>query len=179
MFLLVGLGNNEHKYFHTRHNIGFSAIDEIIESHSVKYEKKKFRSDLYSGNINKKKVILIKPSTMMNLSGIAVYEASKYYKIPNNKIIVFHDDLDIEIGKIKVKCGGGSGGHNGIKSLDQYIGKDYFRVRIGISHPGHKNLVEKYVLSSFKKEENLIIKKILHNISDNINLIMDKKNVLL
>ena len=176
MFLLVGLGNDSNKYLNTRHNVGFKIIDEIIDKYSISLEKKKFRSHIFIGTIDNKKIILIKPSTMMNLSGIAILEASHYYKIPNKKIVVFHDDLDLEVGKIKIKNGGSSGGHNGIKSLDQHIGNDYFRIRIGIGHPGSKNLVESYVLSNFKIEEKQIINKLLITISDNINLIINKNN---
>ena len=175
MFLFVGLGNDSNKYLNTRHNIGFKALDKIINEYSIKYEKTKFQSHLYTGIINTKKTILIKPTTMMNLSGIAVSKTKKYYKIPNNNIIIFHDDLDIEVGKIKIKYGGGSGGHNGIRSLDQYIGNDYFRLRIGIGHPGNKDLVEGYVLTNFKEQEKQIIDKLLINISENISLIMNQK----
>jgi len=153
MLLLVGLGNPGAQYARNRHNIGFMAVDEIIRRHSFGPEREKFSARLSDGRFNTEKVVALKPMTFMNLSGQAVGEAMRFFKISPEQVVVFHDDLDLAPGKVKVKKGGGHGGHNGLRSLDAHIGKDYWRVRLGIGHPGHKDRVHGYVLSDFSKAD--------------------------
>jgi PTH1 family peptidyl-tRNA hydrolase len=162
MYVLVGLGNPGEKYAFNRHNIGFMAVDSVAETYRFPHFKSKFSSLISEGNIGTHKVILCKPMTYMNLSGQPVRELIQFYKIPLDHVYVIHDDLDLEPGKIKVKVGGGNGGHNGLKSLDQNIGKDYWRVRLGIGHPGrdseNEDLVTPYVLGNFsRKDEDWLI----------------------
>lgn len=153
MFVLVGLGNPGAQYAMNRHNIGFMLIDTIAESYNFSPFKNKFSSLIAEGQIGSNKVILCKPLTYMNLSGQAVGPLMRFYKIPSQSVYVAHDDLDLPPGKIKLKLGGGSGGHNGLTSLDQHITKDYWRLRMGIGHPGHKDAVSSYVLSNFSGSE--------------------------
>lgn len=153
MYVLVGLGNPGAKYAFNRHNIGFMTIDIIADEYRFSPFKSKFSAEISEGTIGPHKVILCKPMTYMNLSGRAVSELAHFYKIPVDNIYVIHDDLDLMPGKIKVKKGGGSGGHNGLTSLDQSIGKDYWRIRLGIGHPGHKDAVTSYVLGNFIKAD--------------------------
>jgi PTH1 family peptidyl-tRNA hydrolase len=139
-------------------------------------QKKKFKSDFFAGEIFGKKILALKPQTFMNLSGLAVLEAIKFYKIPLQNVIIFHDDLDLAFAKIKYKIGGGNGGHNGLKSIDENIGKEYARIRLGIGRPEHlKYEISDYVLSKFSKEELEIVEKINQKISDNfLELLNDK-----
>jgi PTH1 family peptidyl-tRNA hydrolase len=169
MFLIVGLGNIGKEYENTRHNFGFLTVDEIIKKYNFGSSNKKFSSEFYQGKIDGEDVIIIKPQTYMNKSGVAVSQVKKFYKVPIENIIVFHDDLDLELGKIKVKVGGGAGGHNGLKSIDGLIGKNYIRVRLGIGRPEHKDAVHSYVLGKFNKEEQKIVDDIRVRISDLIS----------
>lgn len=153
MFLLVGLGNPGKDYENTRHNIGFKAVDEIICRFSFAENGTKFNSQLFSGHIGNQKVIVLKPQTFMNRSGQAVGEAARFYKVAPEQVIVIHDDIDLMVGKIKAKVGGGSGGQNGLKDIDRHIGNAYRRIRIGVGHPGDKDLVSGYVLKPFPKSE--------------------------
>lgn len=166
MRLFVGLGNPGQKYQHNRHNIGFMAMDEICHRHKFNGWTSKFSGEIASGTINQEKVLLLKPQTFMNLSGQSVQAAASFYKIPVENIIVFHDELDIQPSKIRMKRGGGSGGHNGIKSIDQHIGPDYWRVRLGIGHPGDKDLVSPYVLGDFAKADQNWLEKFIRAIGD-------------
>lgn len=152
-YLLVGLGNPGAQYSLNRHNVGFMAIDVIADAHNFPSFKSKFSAYVSEGRFGKDKIVLLKPQTYMNLSGQSVAEAIKFYKIPVENIYVFHDDLNLQPGRLKLKQGGGSGGHNGLKSLDQYIGQNYWRIRIGIGHPGFKDAVSSYVLSNFHKDD--------------------------
>ncbi|MBA4249949.1 MAG: aminoacyl-tRNA hydrolase [Candidatus Puniceispirillum sp.] len=153
-FLVIGLGNPGQQYLINRHNIGFMAIDVLNAQLSVTQTfKTQFKAQYFEAKINQHKIYGIKPQTFMNLSGQSVSLFSQFYKIPPEQIIVIHDDLDLDLGIIKIKQGGGHGGHNGLKNIDSLIGKDYWRIRIGIGHPGHKDLVSSYVLSNFKAEE--------------------------
>jgi len=150
MYLIAGLGNPGDKYLKTRHNIGFMIIDEMIKNHSVSsISNKNFQSLTYKVNSN----IYSKPQTFMNNSGEAVLSIADYYNIENEKIIVIHDDLDLSFGTVKFKLGGSHGGHNGLRSIDKYIGDDYLRVRVGIGKPENKSSVSNYVLSNFSQEE--------------------------
>lgn len=160
MWLLVGLGNPGSKYQEHRHNIGFMAVDEIHRHFAFGPWKKKFQAEIAEGSIKgvEEKVILLKPQTYMNLSGGSVQAAAQFYKIPLSNIFVFHDELDIAPAKVKIKQGGGAGGHNGIKSIDEHMGQNYWRVRLGIGHPDPQapdksEIVSNYVLSNFAKSE--------------------------
>ncbi len=171
MFLFTGLGNPDPKYLKNRHNAGFIFLDYF---NSEIIFKKKFKS-LYAETVfNNNKIFLIKPMTFMNLSGEAVVEIKNFFKLENNNIFIFHDDLDLEVGKIRVKNGGSSGGHNGIESVSEKIGNDYNRVRIGIGHPGEKHLVENYVLNDFNNDEFDLINKCFSRIKENTNLLINK-----
>jgi peptidyl-tRNA hydrolase, PTH1 family len=171
MWLVVGLGNPGPSYEHTRHNAGFIAVDTIIRRYNFSAPKSKFQSSLSEGVIEGEKILALKPLQYMNLSGIAVREAAGFYKIPLDHIIVLHDEIDLPFGKIKVKTGGGSGGHNGLKSLDAHIGKDYMRVRIGVGHPGDRSEVSNYVLGNFSKHEQQQLQQLTEIMSDSFPLL--------
>ena len=175
MLLLVGLGNPGPKDIHNRHNIGFRIIDAINSHFKLSKQKPKFKGLLTTGIISENKVYAIKPLTFMNNSGTAIKELIDYFKIDAKDVIVFHDDLDIEFGKIKAKFGGSSAGHHGIESIDKFIGKDYSRVRIGIGHPKIKKKVNNHVLEDFKDDEEEKIKDITDNIVKLIPTLIDKK----
>ncbi len=174
MILLVGLGNPGREYDQTRHNIGFMAVDTFIRRHSFGAFKSKCKGELAEGEINREKVFILKPSTYMNLSGESVVAVCRFYKIPLENVIVFHDDMDLPIGKVKVKKGGGSGGHNGIKSIDAHLGANYTRVRIGISKPVLKEQVIDFVLSKFRPEEKEILLDELDVMAENLPLLIQK-----
>ena len=153
MRLLVGLGNPGPQYSHTRHNIGFMAVDRIAEDHGFPPFRSKFNGLLSEGALRGTKTLLLKPQTFMNLSGQSVAEAARFFKISVNHIIVFHDELDLAPGKLKIKKGGGHAGHNGLRSIQSHLGPDFTRVRLGIGHPGHKDAVSPYVLGTFAKSD--------------------------
>ena len=169
MLLLVGLGNPGDKYAENRHNIGFMAVDSIVRRHNFSPERARFQALTHEGTLGNTKVLVIKPQTYMNESGRAVQEAVKFYKIAPENIIVLYDELDVSSGKIKTKVGGGHAGHNGIRSLIAHIGPDFNRVRIGIGHPGDKNLVHGHVLSDFAKKDSLWRDPLLDAMADNAN----------
>ena len=175
MFLFVGLGNPTPNSENNRHNIGFKIIDAINSKFKLSKQKPKFKGLLTTGNINEKKVYAIKPLTFMNNSGICIRELIEYFKIEAENIIVFHDDLDIDFGKIKTKFGGSSAGHNGIESIDKFIGKDYSRVRIGIGKPNDKIAVSDYVLKDFDDDEKQQLETLKNNITENLAILIDKK----
>ena len=175
MFLFVGLGNPTPNTENNRHNIGFKIIDAINLKFKLSKQKPKFKGLLTTGNINEKKVYAIKPLTFMNNSGICIRELIEYFKIEAENIIVFHDDLDIDFGKIKTKFGGSSAGHNGIESIDKFIGKDYSRVRIGIGKPNDKIAVSDYVLKDFDDDEKQQLETLKNNITENLAILIDKK----
>jgi PTH1 family peptidyl-tRNA hydrolase len=150
MFLIAGLGNPEDKYKNTRHNIGFMVIDEITKSLTTsQINKSNFKAELFKTS----NMLLAKPQTFMNESGQSIISIAQYYNIPNENIIIIHDDLDLSFGTIKFKNGGGHGGHNGLRSIDSHIGKDYTRIRIGIGKPEDKTKVASYVLNNFSTQE--------------------------
>lgn len=153
MLLFVGLGNPGDKYADNRHNIGFMAVDEIVRRHNFAPERVRFSARVSEGRLGGEKVLAVKPQTFMNLSGQAVGEAMRFYKLSPADVIVFHDELDLAPGKLKVKQGGGHAGHNGLRSIAAHIGADFPRVRLGIGHPGSKDRVTGYVLSDFAKSE--------------------------
>jgi len=153
MLLLVGLGNPGPTYARHRHNVGYMAVDEIVRRHGFGPWRARFDGVTADGQIGGAKVVAIKPHTYMNDSGRSVAAAMRFYKLDPAQVFVFYDELDLLPGKLRVKRGGGSGGHNGIRSLDAHIDPDYWRVRIGIGHPGHKDLVSAYVLHDFAKAD--------------------------
>lgn len=166
MLLFVGLGNPGGKYARNRHNIGFMALDQIASDHGFGPWKSKFQAELTEGKLGSEKVMLLKPMTFMNLSGQSVGEAMRFYKLTPDDITVFHDELDLAPGKLRVKQGGGHAGHNGLRSIHQHIGADYQRIRLGIGHPGHKDRVAGYVLSDFAKAEEGWLDDMMRGISD-------------
>ena len=175
MLLLVGLGNPNIDNVDNRHNVGFKVIDAINHKFSLSKQKPKFKGLLTTGKIGDKKVYAIKPLTFMNNSGICVRELLEYFKIESADVIVFHDDLDINFGKIKVKFGGSSAGHNGIESINKHIGKDYSRVRIGIGRPTKKNMASDHVLDYFNDDEKNDISEVTKNIIKSLQILTDKK----
>ncbi len=172
MLLIAGLGNPGAKHQNHRHNVGFMAADAIARRHSFAPWHKKFKAELAEGRIAGEKVLLIKPQTFMNLSGQSVGEAMRFYKLGPADLIVFYDELDLAPGKVRVKTGGGNGGHNGIRSLDAHCGKDYRRVRIGIGHPGDKQKVSGHVLGDFAKVDRGWTVPLLDAVADNADLLV-------
>lgn len=168
MKLLIGLGNPGPQYAYNRHNVGFLALDEIADAYKFPSFTVKKNCFLSEGEIGGEKVALLKPMTYMNLSGIPASEFIRFYKIALDHIYVFHDDIALVFGKIKVKQGGGHAGHNGLKSLDAHVGNSYWRIRIGVDHPGHKDLVNHHVLSDFSKQESVDLPFILGAIAQRL-----------
>ena len=166
MKLFVGLGNPGAKYAMTRHNIGFLAVDEIAASHNFAPWRKKFQGQFCEGALGGEKVVLLKPETFMNLSGQSVGEALRFYKLSVDDVTVFHDELDLIPGKCRVKQGGGHAGHNGLRSIHQHLSPEYERVRLGIGHPGRKELVSGYVLHDFSKSDQAWLDDLLRGIGD-------------
>lgn len=170
--LLIGLGNPGAQYAGNRHNIGFMAIDAIAKRYGFKAYQHRFQGETVQGEIDGRKVMLLKPLTFMNLSGQSAGEMARFYKIPLSHITVLYDELDLGFARIRVKRGGGSGGHNGIKSLDAHLGTDYLRARLGIGHPGEKHLVTNYVLSDFAKAEEPMLGTFLGAVAEHIPLLL-------
>ena len=175
MLLLVGLGNPTPNSNNNRHNVGFKIVDAINQKFGLSKQKPKFKGLLTTGTIGDKKIYAIKPLTFMNNSGICIRELLEYFKMDAEDVIVFHDDLDVEFGKIKAKFGGSSAGHNGIASIDKFIGKDYSRVRIGIGHPKNNIGVSDHVLQDFNDEEKEELNNITTNIVGSLPILIDKK----
>ena len=153
MKLFVGLGNPGREYAKHRHNIGFMAVDRIADDHGFAPWRAKFHGEMTEGRLGDEKVLLLKPATFMNESGRSVAEAMRFYKLEPDALTVFHDELDLAPFKVKVRMGGGLAGHNGLRSINQHLGPDFRRVRIGIGHPGHKDRVTGHVLGNFAKSE--------------------------
>jgi len=153
MLLLVGLGNPGPEYAHNRHNIGFMAVDEIVRRHGFAPWRARFQGLIAEGRLGSEKVLALKPLTYMNRSGAAVGEAMRFYKVSPAETVVFHDELDLAAGKLRMKQGGGHAGHNGLRSIDAHIGSGYRRCRLGIGHPGDKELVLGWVLHDFAKAD--------------------------
>ena len=175
MHLIVGLGSYGEKYPYTRHNFVLLLADKIIADHNLQNSGLKFNSELYSGKIANHDVILIKPQTYMNLSGKAVLECMNFYKINLANLIVLHDELDLELGRIKIKTGGGNAGHNGLKSISEVVGNEYLRIRLGISRPVNLQFeIADYVLSKFNDDELKIVENVNKKISSEISLIINK-----
>ena len=165
MQIFVGLGNPGQQHQMNRHNIGFMAVDEIANANSFGPWRSKFQGLFCEGLLGNQRVIILKPSTFMNLSGQSVGELARFYKINSQDITVFHDELDLTPGKCRFKLSGGHAGHNGLKSIHSHIGENYKRIRLGIGHPGQKDMVSKYVLENFSKKEQQWLEKLLKKIA--------------
>jgi PTH1 family peptidyl-tRNA hydrolase len=172
MRLLVGLGNPGDRYSQNRHNIGFMAIDKIAERYRFSPWRARFQGVMAEGTVDGEKVLALKPQTYMNLSGQAVGEASRFFKIETGATIVMYDEIELAAGKVKVKLGGGSAGHNGIKSIDAHVGPAYWRLRLGVGRPATKEEVHGHVLSDFAKGDQEWLDKLLAAVSDSIPLLI-------
>jgi PTH1 family peptidyl-tRNA hydrolase len=172
MRLLVGLGNPGARYVGTRHNVGFMAVQAIAKRHGIGPWRRRFQGVACEGTLGGARVLLLLPGTFMNESGRAVAEAAHFYKLPLVDITVFHDEIELPPGKVRIKVGGGIAGHNGLRSISEHIGNDYRRVRIGVGHPGHKDLVEHYVLSDFAKSEQRWVEALTEILADNVDLLV-------
>jgi peptidyl-tRNA hydrolase, PTH1 family len=178
MYLIVGLGNPGTEYRFHRHNVGFLMLDILHQAYGIgDFQKNKWHGLMAEGSINGHKVLFLKPQTYMNLSGPAVSGPANFYKISPDKIIVIHDELDIPPGDIRVKKGGGNGGHNGLKSIDAHLGKDYWRLRIGIGHPGVKDMVSGYVLNNLPQKELPLFDELFFQIRENIHLLLGSSTI--
>ena len=176
MLLIVGLGNPGGQYALNRHNIGFMAADAIHRRHGFSPWRSRFQAEVAEGVLQGRKALLMKPQTYMNESGRAVAEAARFLKIPNADIVVMHDELDLPPGKIRMKQGGGHGGHNGLRSITAHLGDDYRRLRLGIGHPGAKELVHGYVLHDFARSDGAWVNPLLDAIAENVGLLADGKD---
>jgi PTH1 family peptidyl-tRNA hydrolase len=171
MLIIAGLGNPGTKYAGHRHNIGFMAVDEIVRRHGFSAWRKKFHAEISEGLFDGETVLVMKPQTYMNESGRAVGEAMRFYNLGPENLIVLYDELDLVPGKVRIKTGGGAGGHNGIRSIDAHCGKDYRRVRLGIGHPGSKDRVTRYVLGDFAKVDREWLEPLLDEVARNAGLL--------
>lgn len=171
MRLFVGLGNPGAKYARNRHNIGFMAVDEIARRHGFAPWRRRFQGETSEGTLGTERVILLKPTTYMNDSGRSVQEAAGFFKIAPDDVTVFHDELELPPGKVRVKIGGGIAGHNGLRSISAHIGNDYRRVRLGIGHPGVKELVHGHVLSDFAKADNDWVATLCEAVAEHAGLV--------
>lgn len=171
MLLFVGLGNPGARYAGNRHNIGFMAVEAIAKRHGFAPWRRRFQGVATEGSLDGKKTLLLLPGTFMNESGRAVAEAANFYKIGLNEIVVLHDELELPPGKVRIKTGGGNAGHNGLRSVSEHMGNDYKRMRIGIGHPGNKDLVHSYVLSDFAKAERPWVETLCDAIADNAGIL--------
>ncbi len=172
MRLIVGLGNPGARYARNRHNVGFMAVEAIARRHGFPVFRGRFKGELSEGTIAGERRLLLRPQTFMNASGESVLAAMSFYKIAPGDIVVIHDELDLRPGKVRVKRGGGSAGHNGLRSIDAMIGADYWRVRIGIGHPGIKELVHPYVLQNFPPEEMRFTEKLVDAVAETMPLLL-------
>jgi len=172
MRLLVGLGNPGPRYARNRHNIGFMAVDEIVRRHGFAPWRTRFQGRVAEGRIGAEKLLALEPQTYMNESGRAVGEALRFYKLDSEQVIVLHDEIDLKPGKVKVKQGGGPGGHNGLRSIDAHIGRDYWRVRLGVGHPGDKDLVHDHVLHDFAKADDAWLDKLLDAVARELPVLL-------
>jgi peptidyl-tRNA hydrolase, PTH1 family len=173
MRLVVGLGNPSARYARNRHNVGFLALDAIARRHGVPGFRSRFKGELAEGVIGGERRLLLKPQTFMNASGESVAETARFFKVLPSEIVVIHDEIDLRPGKLRVKCGGGTAGHNGLRSIDALLGPDFWRVRIGVGHPGIKELVQPYVLQNFPSEEvTLWVAPLLAAVAETIGLLL-------
>jgi len=171
MLLLVGLGNPGARYGGNRHNIGFMAVQEVAKRHGIGPWRRRFQGVACEGPLGGKRTLLLLPGTYMNESGRAVAEAVHFYKLSPADVVVFHDEIDLPPGKVRVKVGGGIAGHNGLRSMSEHIGNDYRRVRIGVGHPGNKDLVQHYVLSDFAKSDRDWVEALIGILAEDAELI--------
>src|SRR3954464_15171117 len=176
MRLFVGLGNPGPKFARNRHNVGFMAVDEIARRHGFAPWRRRFQGETSEGTLGTERVILLKPMTYMNESGRSVQEAASFFKIAPGDVTVFHDELELPPGKIRVKIGGGIAGHNGLRSISAHVGNEYRRVRIGVGHPGVKELVHAHVLGDFAKSERAWVETLCDVIADNSELLAQGKD---
>jgi peptidyl-tRNA hydrolase, PTH1 family len=176
MLLLVGLGNPGARYVGNRHNIGFVAVQEIAKRHGIGPWRRRFQGVACEGPLGGERTLLLLPGTYMNESGRAVAEAVHFYKLLPADVIVFHDEIDLPPGKVRVKVGGGVAGHNGLRSISEHIGNDYRRVRIGVGHPGNKDLVQHYVLSDFAKSDRGWVEALIGILADDAGLLAQGKD---
>lgn len=172
MLLFVGLGNPGERHAGNRHNIGFMAVEAIAKRHGLRPWRRRFHGVSVDGTLDGERVVLLLPGTYMNDSGLAVAAAAQFYKIAPAEIVVFHDEVDLAPGKLRVKTGGGNAGHNGLRSISAHVGNDYRRVRIGIGHPGVKDLVYPHVLGDFAKAERAWVEALCEIIADNAELLV-------
>ena len=173
MMIIAGLGNPGQKHAKQRHNIGFMAVDAIAALHGFDNWRSQFQALTAQGRINGKKVLLVKPQTFMNNSGAAIAGAMRFYKVPMEKLVVCYDELDLAPGKLRVKRGGGHAGHNGLRSIDSHLGPNYWRIRLGIGHPGEKSRVLGHVLGDFSKDEQSWLVPLIAAIAQEIHYIVD------
>src|SRR3954468_23783876 len=171
MRLFVGLGNPGAKYANNRHNVGFSVVDEIARRHGFAPWRRRFQGETSEGTLERERVVLLKPTTFMNESGRAVQEAANFFKLAAGEIVVFQDELELPPGKVRVKIGGGIAGHNGLRSISSHIGNEYRRVRLGIGHPGVKEMVHSHVLSDFAKADNDWVATLCDAVAEHAGLI--------
>jgi len=171
MLLFVGLGNPGARYAGNRHNIGFMAVDAIARRHGFQPWRRRFHGQTAEGAIGGVRILLLKPETYMNDSGLAAAEATQFFKIPVGDVVVFHDEIDLPAAKLRVKTGGGNAGHNGLRSVSAHIGNDYRRVRLGVGHPGVKDLVHAHVLNDFAKSEREWVETLCDAVADNAGLL--------
>jgi PTH1 family peptidyl-tRNA hydrolase len=176
MRLFVGLGNPGTKYAHNRHNIGFMAVDEIARRHGFAPWRRRFQGETSEGALDGERVVLLRPTTFMNESGRAVQEASSFFKLGESEITVFQDELELPPGKVRVKVGGGIAGHNGLRSISAHVGNEYRRVRLGIGHPGVKELVHSHVLSDFAKSDRPWVEALCKAVADNAGLLVARRD---
>lgn len=176
MLLFVGLGNPGPQYAGNRHNIGFMAVQAIARRHDISPWRRKFQGLAVEGSIAGEKSVLLLPGTYMNESGRAVREAANFYKLDAEQVVVLHDEAELAPGKVRVKRGGGNAGHNGLRSISEHIGNDYRRVRLGVGHPGDKNLMERYVLQDFAKDEWPWVEALCDVVADSVAPLIEGKD---
>jgi PTH1 family peptidyl-tRNA hydrolase len=176
MLLYVGLGNPGPEYAGNRHNIGFMAVQAVARRHDIAPWRRRFQGVAVEGAIAGEKLLLLLPGTFMNESGRAVAEAANFYKLEAGSVVVFHDEAELAPGKVRVKKAGGNAGHNGLRSITEHIGNDYHRVRLGIGHPGDKNLMERHVLANFAKDEMPWVEALCDIVADNVALLIESKD---
>jgi PTH1 family peptidyl-tRNA hydrolase len=176
MLLFVGLGNPGPQYVGNRHNIGFMAVQAVARRYDISPWRRRFQGVAVEGTIAGEKLLLLLPGTFMNESGRAVQEAAKFYKLEPAQVVVFHDEAELPPGKVRLKKGGGNAGHNGLRSITEHIGNDYTRVRLGIGHPGNKDLMEAYVVQDFAKDEWPWVEALCNVVADNVALLIEGKD---
>jgi PTH1 family peptidyl-tRNA hydrolase len=176
MRLFVGLGNPGTKYQGNRHNIGFMVVDEIARRHGFAPWRRRFQGETSEGTLDRERVVLLKPATYMNESGNAVQEAANFFKLGESDVVVFHDEIELPPAKVRVKGGGGIAGHNGLRSISAHIGNEYRRVRLGVGHPGVKDLVHIHVLNDFAKGERPWVEALIDVVADNAALLVTSKD---